>query len=306
MTGTEGVHSTKALNFLVFACTLYCFQSFNVWFLWGSTIKIIALLLCVFSIFYNRSYNNVFNKFRAQHLFIAVFFAIVSINAANSESIISLVKSFLDIYIIANVITLKKEVLKKQFSVITTVFAIISLISLLGWLVYLFDPELLPHTSIQSKDLGYRFDNYYIFLRGVSILPRFCSVFLEPGHYILISCPILFINKFNIRDKRILIILVASIFAFSLAFFLVCIFALICFNHIVRSIFLYVFIFIIGAIAVPQIQKINGGDNIVNQLIIMRLQVDDDKGLSGNNRNSDDFNRYYNKFLKSDKVYFGD
>ena len=49
----------------------------------------------------------------------------------------------------------------------------------------------------------------------------------------------------------------------------------------------------------------NGGKNVINEAIISRLEVDEEKGIAGNNRTSEAMDEQYVSFLASPDIVFG-
>ena len=79
----------------------------------------------------------------------------------------------------------------------------------------------LPFTYVDNSDLGYTGNNYYLFVvdHDIVYFPRFRSIFAEPGHLTMGIIPLLFANRFNLKNKFVVILLLIEIFTFSLAGF---------------------------------------------------------------------------------------
>lgn len=182
-------------------------------------------------------------------------------------------------------------------------------ISLTGWFFYLAGISL-PHYYSETSDF-YTHEVYYLFVVGADnileeLLPRFCGMFLEPGHIGSTCCLLLYINRFNFKDKSNYIYLLSIIFSLSLAayclFFIgLCFHLLIKGEHIVRYI-LFMGMFA-GTLCVFGLNY-NGGDNIFNEKILSRLVIVDGE-LSGDNRTSMLFDDYYEDWLKHGDVIDG-
>ena len=64
--------------------------------------------------------------------------------------------------------------------------------------------------------------------------------------------------------------------------------------------------FIITLIIITSVSSTyNNGNNIVYESIISRLQYDEEKGISGNNRTGDGTNFYYEKAIDDGEIWFG-
>lgn len=109
---------------------------------------------------------------------------------------------------------------------ITTILAIIIAVSLPMWLInqYVFELPFgyeMHYGDWKGKNQTLILENYYFFVDAqLEHIIRFYSVFDEPGTLGTLSAFLLFANRYNFRDKRILIILIGSLFTFSLAFFI--------------------------------------------------------------------------------------
>lgn len=137
------------------------------------------------------------------------------------------------------------------------------------------------------------FENYVFYIKKMvdtGMFVRFNAFFLEPGHQALVTTFLLMANKFDFKRNPLLIILLLGVvFSFSLAGYLLtaCGFAFLKVNSIPKL------IAAIGAVAiiVGAATVVSGGDNALNDLIIRRLEYDEESGIKGNNRffNNTDF-----------------
>lgn len=182
-------------------------------------------------------------------------------------------------------------------------------ISLVGWCFYLIGIPL-PHYYSETSDF-YTHEVYYLFIAGANnileeLLPRFCGMFLEPGHVGSTSCLLLFINKFNFKNKSNFIYLLSIIFSLSLAAYCL-LFIGLCLHFFLKGVHIVKYILFMGAFAGIFCVfglTYNGGDNILNEKILSRLVVVDGE-LSGDNRTSMLFDAYYEDWLKHGDVING-
>ena len=185
---------------------------------------------------------------------------------------------------------------------------VICCISLLGWLLYLVGINL-PHYRSETSDF-YIHDVYYFFVMGADnmfeVLPRFCGMFLEPGHVGSTSCLLLYINKFNFKNKSNYIYLLSIIFSLSLAAY--CLFFIgLCLYFYLRGkdLFKYLLILAVFAGVFTYIGlNYNRGNNVINEKILSRLIITDGE-LSGDNRTSMVFDKYYDNWLKHGDIFNG-
>lgn len=163
--------------------------------------------------------------------------------------------------------------------------------------------------SFHPENLDYNYyDNYIFFIKqriSNNFAYRFNGPFLEPGHQAMISGILLFANKYDFKRNKILCIpLLAILISFSLAGYVVLVLGLLLIftKSIINLIWLGV-IFISVNIFVSTIW--NDGDNPVNMLIFKRLEYDDDKGISGNNRTVKQTDFFYNKSVENGSIITG-
>lgn len=137
------------------------------------------------------------------------------------------------------------------------------------------------------------FDNYLFYIKTTfdnGIFTRFNAFFLEPGHQALASTFLIMANSFNFKKNRYcIILLIAVIFSFSLAGYLLLFtgWTLTWIRNFKRAIISVIGIISLVVIALSGIL----GDSVFNELIVSRLEYDQEKGIKGNNRyfNNTDF-----------------
>lgn len=174
------------------------------------------------------------------------------------------------------------------------------------WFGYLMIPSLifyglffitdLPSFGIQRANLndwaiekGYGVcQNYLFYMRSPieSYKIRFNGPFLEPGHVGMIAAFLLLVNQFDFKRKGMWPILIAIIFTLSLAGYVLAFlsFLMILFykkkiqlKYLLIYSFLFLVVYLFG-------MYYNGGDNILYEKIFSRLETDNEKGFTGNNR----------------------
>lgn len=185
----------------------------------------------------------------------------------------------------------------------------ICFISLVGWFLYLVGIPL-PHYYSDTSDY-YSHEVYYLFIVGANnileeLLPRFCGMFLEPGHIGSTCCLLLFINRFNFKDKSNYIYILSIIFSLSLAAYCL-LFIGLCLHFFLKGVHIIKYILFMGVFAgILYILGLtyNDGDNILNEKILSRLVVVDGE-LSGDNRTSMLFDAYYEDWLKHGDIING-
>jgi hypothetical protein len=187
----------------------------------------------------------------------------------------------------------------KKFTLIYSLTLIPSILVYL--LVYVFGvslsySELEPLNELKSN--GYF--QYPFFVQAdvpYLMLPRFFAYYDEPGVVGTISGVLLAVDKFNFKKKVNIPILIAGIFSFSFAFYIIMFIIILFFvgnkykiAYIVAAFFI-VFVFF-------------AENEELNSYILDRFEIVDNR-LSGDNRTTEDFRYFYDKFKQSNSYYWG-
>jgi len=312
--------NTQIQNLLFNLCKFWIFiallQSLYAWFTWGqltkSVILVITFLHCIIFALSASKYFTV----RLANLIPLFLFSIAEFYMMKSSGILNISRAVVQIVIVAFVLFLTDEYKIILIRYITIFFAMILSISLIGWILFLLGLSF-PHEVIKHPDFNYWYDNYYIFLAdNKGIVPRFCSIFLEPGHLGMITAFLLYANKFDLKRKAVLIIFVATIFTFSLAAYVLTFISAasiiiinsernVSFNILSKRKIIYGILFaIVVSAGVYGFSRYKSGDNVVNRVILSRLKFKNGN-ISGNDRFSPDFSAYFNSFKKTKKIVLG-
>ena len=161
----------------------------------------------------------------------------------------------------------------------------------------------IPHSIVPfyEDNVGVYIDYKFSYIHLESWL-RLCGLFNEPGYFGTFLGFALVQEKFNMKKVGNIILLIAGIFTFSLAFYAIVIIGLmLTINN--RKMFLKVSIFIATLVLiVPYIaQKYEHVE-----FILERLEFDSSsKRFVGDNRTTSDFDLIIDRFNNSDKVLFG-
>lgn len=179
--------------------------------------------------------------------------------------------------------------------------------SIIAFILWLFGIKMAP-TSVEFLD--YSFDNYYLFLIDHRVLnqifPRFVSYFPEPSHVGGAAAFLLFAQRGRWMRWYNIVLFVTLVLSFSLAAYVYMTVIVLLDLWIKKRKFLKKLAFTIGlyCTAVMATLNYNNGDNIVHNLILLRLEIDNGK-LAGDDRVSDVFQDEYERFLNSEDVMFG-
>lgn len=192
----------------------------------------------------------------------------------------------------------------RQFSNVT---AVIVGIAVVGWIMFLVGIPL-PH-YYDNSDVFYEHTVYYIFnLIGTpeeQLIPRFAGPFLEPGHLGTMCIFLLYINEFRLKKLSNIIFLTAAILSLSLAAYGLLVGAVIIMLFIKRryvwmTVMAVLFVFI-GIAA----EIYRNGQNPLYEVVVSRLEQNEDGTFVGDNRTSKFFDMAYYKYLQTNKVWLG-
>ena len=193
---------------------------------------------------------------------------------------------------------------------VTKWFSIIMLISVCIFLITRIITVPAPLGVFQIDELRYDpFNNYILFIESQSIfntlIYRFNGPFLEPGHLAVVCALIITANKYEFKkNKWLWILLLSIILSLSLAGYVILFLGYLLFK--VKSYRLLLLSGIaVGGFLVFTIYIWNDGDNPVNALIFSRLEYDEEKGVAGNNRTSEQTDVYFQKNLENGNLWIG-
>lgn len=165
-----------------------------------------------------------------------------------------------------------------------------------------------PLAIFIAEDFNYPpYLNYGLYLKSTAdygLIPRFNAFFLEPGHLALISTFLLIANQFKFKENPYCyVLLVSVIMSFSLAGYVLLgvSYAL----YTIKNIRTLLMIATVGGIFFLGSQLWNNGNNVVNELIFSRLEYDENKGVSGNNRTTPETDALFDVMVSSGEIIRG-
>lgn len=177
------------------------------------------------------------------------------------------------------------KILLDTFNFIVNFFAILLPISLFVFLLtFIGLPRIGEITHF--SDLYGSFDNFIFAFRSDYYGYRFSSVFLEPGHLGMILSYLLFALNYNFKEVRVIILFVVALFTLSLAAYVLIfvgfVIKLLLYNELKFRVVLlgFIFLLLLNLLAI----NFNEGDNLLNNHFFARLQLDEERGFTGNNR----------------------
>lgn len=200
------------------------------------------------------------------------------------------------------------ERLPKLATFICKMMALLLIPSILGYIIYL-NGFPLPCRDVQFGEF-YSFSNYYLFMIPDSdifiFFPRFISYFLEPSIIGSACAFLLFTQRGKWRKWYNIILLTTLLLSFSLASYIYLI-VIMFFNSWTAGKKMFRKVMAVAAILITATIitfTYNGGDNLMHDLIMLRLEVDDGE-LAGDNRVTGNFESDYNNFIKSSDIILG-
>lgn len=281
--------------------------SLRAYFLWDY-LYVVPALVTVYTFFFYMNCPSFFSFNRKCVVFPSLLLSMAmlyTIRSSNLNGYIGQLFTLIPIFFVFSLITdVKAEILV----FLTKAFSVLLLISVTAWILFLLGVSL-PSSEISYNDGQYYYSNFYLFLEnkiGVTIFPRFSSVFLEPGYISLLIILFLYLNEFRVMRWDGAVLFVSLILTFSLAGYLVFIISYVAYQ-LRNSKMALIYLSLMGLLGFAGhafFTTYAGGNNPVNQLIFTRLAVEDGK-IVGYNRTKDWFDEYYKRFMKSDDVFFG-
>ena len=228
----------------------------------------------------------------------------------NAQNIVPFIISTASLCMFYCMFRIDKEIAEKSLTKICKVFAGFLIISILFFFLHFIGVNL-PNVSVERGN--YSYTNFFFFLLDDRelwniLIPRFNSVFLEPGHMGTTIIMLLATQIGKWKKWYNVVLFVALLMSFSLAAY--CLGVMLLFLRLWmlrRKIVLKVLglVSFLGIIVGGSFVY-NDGDNMLNNLIVMRLEVSDTgDDFKGNNRVSEDFEKEFESFLGSSDVLFG-
>jgi hypothetical protein len=175
------------------------------------------------------------------------------------------------------------------------------LLSFFLYILVLFNLFQIPIYYIKPLNSLKEFDYLvYFFLTSIDTIDliniRFFGIFDEPGVVGTITGLILYIERFNFKDKKNIIFFLSGFFSFSLFFFFITASFFVLREKNFRSLFFYFFLFLI--------YNYTRSNDTLNDLIWSRFNIIDG-WVMGDNRASETLANQFSTFLSSSDLFFG-
>lgn len=205
--------------------------------------------------------------------------------------------------ILCYIVSLQYEYKIQLIDFITKWFAILMSISLVAYILFLSGVPF-PGTIVEYQQ--YFMDNHYFFLQKEMF--RFQSVFLEPGHMTMGLAPLLFINKYNLKNRYVLILFIAQMLSLSLAGYMMMMIGysiLFLFDkQSKKSKLISVLLSVILISSIASFMQNSFENNIFDDLIFRRMQFENGHFV-GDNRSSIYLDRQFEDVVSSSDILTG-
>lgn len=288
------------------------FASFRPWFLWKieNTYMIMASLFIILSMLIDKySSSPIYTNKRIIAPSILAFIFLLYQKVIGEASFSGFVGSFFLAYVFYATFKLDSSLLNRLTTIITKSLAVFLVISIATFILYLLGFPFSGENTLYGEDF-YTFTNYRFFLiddRALSMLiPRFQSVFLEPSHLGTVLAVLLQTQRGKWKKPYNIVLFIALLLTFSLGAYVYLV-AIIFLNLWVnRKKILVKGLIVVGIIAATVVGSIfyNDGDNLLHNLIVLRMEIEDGE-LAGNNRTTLDFDKEFDSYLDSNDIWTG-
>ena len=205
--------------------------------------------------------------------------------------------------ILCYIVSLQYEYKIQLIDFITKWFAILMSISLVAYILFLSGVPF-PGTIVEYQQ--YFMDNHYFFLQKEMF--RFQSVFLEPGHMTMGLAPLLFINKYNLKNRYVLILFIAQMLSLSLAGYMMMIIGysilFLSDKQSKKSKLISVLLSVILISSIASFMQNSFENNIFDDLIFRRMQFENGHFV-GDNRSSIYLDRQFEDVVSSSDILTG-
>lgn len=288
------------------------FGSMNVWFMVPlfTYFPILAFLLAIASYLISRtSCRPIFTEsyfLLPTIAFTMLVFYLCTVNALNLNAYISAIFRILMMFFIFRY---DRKLLNRIATILSKTLGGLLLISYPVFILYIIGFPL-PNVNMVFNDGFYSFSNYFLFLiddRSLfTIVPRFQSIFLEPTYLGSTTALLLMTQRGKWKKWYNVSLMAGLLISFSLAGYVYFIAIIFLNMWIERKKIMVKFLSIIVLISaiIGGSFIYNDGDNMLHNLIILRLEIDDGE-MAGNNRVSKDFDTEYESFLQTSDIVFG-
>ncbi|WP_297904349.1 hypothetical protein [uncultured Parabacteroides sp.] len=283
------------------------------WFFWNETTPILYVLILLFIIVRIPFLGKILKRkqFVLCCLCLLMYSSVDLLDLVHPVFIIQYL--FRNLLLVFFVILFSDDEKRNLVRLFTKVYSVILFMSIIAYVFYLLDISM-PYTIMRYEyNTGYpSFRNYtFLIIRNeTEFFSRFQSIFLEPGHVGMISSLLLYVNQYNLKRIPVFVIFISVLLSFSLAAYVLLVLGMTLYyvmksKHYFRRV-LHVSFFLGSVVVISVIFYVNNPDSVYSKFVVARLDYDEERGISGNNRTNNQFDYYYDKvFLQSNDVLLG-
>lgn len=315
--------NTKSWRYFKILLLVFVFYSLNCWPFFSAnamTMRFAYLFLAIPFFLKTRFWDT--NQRRVS---VAILLAVLYVYCSGTGNLNMYIFALMGVLPLTSIVLLKDEYLMDLLESFQKILYPLLALGAVFWILHLVgydlpSTEVTFGTALDSKgnvEAQYYFSNHYLYLVNNSALMRwnadipsffrFSSIFIEPGYFAILLTFLLFINKFDMKDKRNIVYIVSLVLTLSLAGFIMSLFAYVA-NRLELSrkrVSTLVSIGVFFTIAYLFFSNYNDGNNAINEAIISRLEVDEEKGIAGNNRTSEALDDQFAALWTSSDLLFG-
>lgn len=280
----------------VFILILIVLSSSSIWFFWSAPNSLLLYLMFIISqLLYLRNKN--FKTISVSPVVIILWFLFIYWYAFIKNTDIKAAFGFTLMQLPLLLLLLMDYRSKLKFLRYTiTIFGFIIGISIIWYILFILGIEL-PNFDIQHPDdyRSYRCFYGFVMFKDLNAF-RFCSVFKEPGHLGTFCALFLYIEKYDFKNWKCIVFLIAILFSLSLSGYVLLVIGWIIYRlaekKSLRPLIVGIFTAGILTIIVDRVVTING-EGIVSIMILDRTKINKEKGIEGNSRTSEKFDNFY-------------
>lgn len=287
-------------------CFLLMFMnSMFPWWMWNNSVNQIVLFVTVFiSILLCVTESKLFLLSRQKIGLISILLLSFVWHIYRNEGYLGVTFSFVSwIVLLSFRIEYKLDILRFT----TKVFAYFLIASLIFYVLFLFGINFVEPSFMTFNADQYMIWNYYTFTlsaNNLSDFQRFKSVFMEPGHLTMGLVPLIMANRFDLRNKYVVMLIIAELFTFSLAGYITMFVGYLMFNFSPKKI-KYIFWGLLVLCILLFILERGGYSEMLDTFLWRRLEfVDGD--IAGNNRVTAAFDNVYQGVMNTSDKWMGD
>lgn len=313
----------KSWRFFKVLLLIMVFYSLNCWLFFNANSMLMRFAYLIFAIpfFLNARFWDTSRK----RVITAILLAFLQLYCSGSGNLNLYIFTILGSLPVISIVLLRDEYLVDLLDSFQKIMYPLLALGSFFWILHLVGFDL-PSTEVtfgetagQSgmPDAQYYFSNHFLYLvnnsafvRWNADIPtffRFSSIFSEPGYLGIMLTFLLYINKFDMKDRRNIVYLISLLLTLSLAGYIMALLAYTAQRLELSKNRIAVLVSIGIALMAGYLffSNYKGGNNAINDAIIARLKVEEDGNIAGNNRTSEALDKQFEDFLTSTDLFFG-